>query len=40
MISDLLGMIFGIDVVEMAVLAAMGNPITADIKEGIFFCNA
>lgn len=37
MIPDLLGMIFGVDVVEMAVLAAMGEPIVADIKEGIPF---
>lgn len=37
MIPDLLGMIFGVDVVEMAVLAAMGEPVVADIKEGIPF---
>ncbi len=37
MIPDLLGMIFGVNVVEMAVLAAMGEPVVADIKEGIPF---
>lgn len=37
MIPDLLSMIFGVDVVEMAVLAAMGKPITADVKEGTPF---
>lgn len=37
MIPDLLGMIFGVDVVEMAVLSAMGESITADVKEGIPF---
>ena len=35
MIPDLLGMIFGVDVVEMAVLTAMGREIDATIKEGI-----
>ncbi len=34
MIPDLLGMIFGVDVVEMAVRAAMGEPICTDEKEG------
>lgn len=34
MIPDLLGMIFGVDVVEMAVRAAMGEHISADEKEG------
>ncbi len=34
MIPDLLGMIFGVDVVEMAVRAAMGEHICADEKEG------
>lgn len=37
MIPDLLGMIFGVNVVEMAVLAAMGEPITVDVKEGTPF---
>lgn len=37
MIPDLLGMIFGVDVVEMAVLAAMGKPIVTDVREGIPF---
>ena len=37
MIPDLLGMIFGVDVVEMAVLTAMGREINAEIKEGIPF---
>lgn len=35
MIPDLLGMIFGADVVEMAVLAAMGEKVCPEIKEGI-----
>jgi hypothetical protein len=35
MIPDLLGMIFGIDVVEMAVLTAMGRDIDTTVKEGI-----
>lgn len=35
MIPDLLGMIFGVDVVEMAVLTAMGRDIDATVKEGI-----
>ena len=35
MIPDLLGMIFDVDVVEMAVLTAMGREIDATIKEGI-----
>lgn len=37
MIPDLLGMIFGVNVVEMAVLTAMGEPITTDVKEGTPF---
>ncbi len=37
MIPDLLSMIFDVDVVEMAVLSAMGMPIVANIKEGIPF---
>lgn len=37
MIPDLLGMIFGVDVVEMAVLAAMGETIVTEVKEGIPF---
>lgn len=37
MIPDLLGMIFDVDVVEMAVLAAMGESIVAEVKEGIPF---
>lgn len=37
MIPDLLGMIFGVDVVEMAVLTAMGREIDATVKEGIPF---
>ena len=37
MIPDLLGMIFGVDVVEMAVLAAMGEKIEGKAKEGIPF---
>lgn len=37
MIPDLLGMIFGVDVVEMAVLTAMGEPIDGNIKEGTFY---
>lgn len=32
MIPDLLGMIFGVDVVEMAVLAAMGEPLKCEIE--------
>lgn len=35
MIPDLLGMIFGTDVVEMAVLAAMGEKVCPEIKEDI-----
>lgn len=35
MIPDLLGMIFGADVVEMAVLSAMGERFSSEIKEGI-----
>lgn len=35
MIPDLLGMIFGADVVEMAVLAAMGEKVCPEIKEDI-----
>jgi len=35
MIPDLLGMIFGVNVVEMAVLTAMGREIATTIKEGI-----
>lgn len=34
MIPDLLGMIFGVDVVEMAVLTAMGQPVTTVISGG------
>lgn len=37
MIPDLLGMIFGVDVVEMAVLVAMGEKIEEKINEGIPF---
>lgn len=37
MIPDLLGMIFGVDVVEMAVLAAMGEKIEGKVNEGIPF---
>ena len=37
MIPDLLGMIFGVDVVEMAVLTAMGKEIDAQVKRGIPF---
>ena len=37
MIPDLLGMIFGVDVVEMAVLAAMGEQLNCKIGEGIPF---
>lgn len=37
MIPDLLGMIFGADVVEMAVLAAMGEHLNCEIGEGIPF---
>jgi len=37
MIPDLLGMIFNIDIVEMTVRAAMGEPISSDIGEGIPF---
>lgn len=35
MIPDLLGMIFGVDVVEMAVLAAMGRELSPTIQQGI-----
>lgn len=35
MIPDLLGMIFGVDVVEMAVLVAMGEKIEEKINKGI-----
>lgn len=35
MIPDLLGIIFGVDVVKMAVLAAMGEKIDCNIEEGI-----
>lgn len=37
MIPDLLGMIFGVDVVEMAVLAAMGEQLNCEIGEGTSF---
>lgn len=37
MIPDLLGMIFGVDVAEMAVKSAMGEPINSYIPEGIPF---
>lgn len=37
MIPDLLGMIFGVDVVEMAVLAAMGEPLKCEIGAGTPF---
>lgn len=37
MIPDLLGMIFGADVVEMAVLAAMGEQLNCEIGEGTPF---
>lgn len=37
MIPDLLGMIFGVDVVKMAVLTAMGEKIEENINEGIPF---
>lgn len=35
MIPDLLGMIFDVDVVEMAVLSAMGQIINAKVKDGV-----
>lgn len=35
MIPDLLGMIFGVDVVEMAVLSAMGEKVNPEMKEGM-----
>lgn len=35
MIPDLLGMIFGVDVVDMAILTAMGEDIDIQIQEGI-----
>lgn len=35
MIPDLLGMIFGVDVVEMAVFAAMGREVEVTVKEGV-----
>lgn len=35
MIPDLLGMIFGVNVVEMSILAAMGEAISCKVKEGI-----
>ena len=34
MIPDLLGLIFGVDVVEMAVLAAMGEPLKCEVGDG------
>lgn len=34
MIPDLLGMIFGVDVVDMSVRAAMGEDVSADVAEG------
>lgn len=37
MIPDLLGMIFGIDVVEMAILTAMGEKISTEIHQGTSF---
>ena len=37
MIPDLLGMIFDVDVVEMAVLAAMGEPLKCEIGAGTPF---
>ena len=37
MIPDLLGMIFGVNVVEMAVLAAMGEPLKCEIGAGTPF---
>lgn len=37
MIPDLLGMIFGVDVVEMAVLSAMGEQLNCEIGEGVPF---
>lgn len=37
MIPDLLGMIFGVDVVEMAVLAAMGEQLNCEVGEGVPF---
>lgn len=37
MIPDLLGMIFGVDVVEMAILTAMGEKINCKIDEGVSF---
>lgn len=37
MIPDLLGLIFGVDVVEMAVLAAMGEPLKCEIGAGTPF---
>lgn len=37
MIPDLLGLIFGADVVEMAVLAAMGEPLKCEMGEGTPF---
>lgn len=37
MIPDLLGMIFGVDVVEMAVLAAIGEQLNCEIGEGTSF---
>ena len=37
MIPDLLSLIFGVDVVEMAVFAAMGEPIETTIKKGTPF---
>ena len=37
MIPDLLGLIFGVDVVEMAVLAAMGEPLKCEMGEGTPF---
>lgn len=38
MIPDLLGNIFGVDVVKMTVLAAMGQPFDSEIGEGKKFC--
>lgn len=37
MIPDLLGMIFGVDVVEMAVFAAMGREVEVTVKEGVSY---
>ena len=37
MIPDLLGMIFGVDVVKMTIMAAMGEKIVEKINEGIPF---